>query len=120
MRKSVAGCNIGRIAKTQELLDFCGEHGITAATELKDSGRKWSIPMHAQKWCEISLCYRHGVTEVEQRIKMEIKRSDTQSSTKGRTEYFTGTVYIDPLFQANIPARSVGASVTFEHSARTA
>jgi quercetin dioxygenase-like cupin family protein len=51
---------------------------------------------------------------------MEIKRSGTQPSTKGRTEYFTGTVCIDPLFQANIPARSVGASVTFEHRARTA
>jgi quercetin dioxygenase-like cupin family protein len=49
---------------------------------------------------------------------MQIKRSGTQPSTKGRTEYFKGTVCIDPLFQANIPARSVGASVTFEHGAR--
>jgi len=35
-------------------------------------------------------------------------------------EYFTGNVRIDPLFQANAPARAVSASVTFEPGARTA
>ena len=52
--------------------------------------------------------------------KMDIKRSGSQPSTKGPAEYFTGTVRIDPLFQANDPARAVGASVTFEPGARTA
>jgi quercetin dioxygenase-like cupin family protein len=52
--------------------------------------------------------------------KMDIKRSGSQPSTKGSTEYFTGSVRIDPLFQANDPARAVGASVTFEPGARTA
>lgn len=33
-RKSVAGSNIGGIAETQEMLDFCGEHNITADIEL--------------------------------------------------------------------------------------
>jgi alcohol dehydrogenase (NADP+) len=33
-RKSVAGSVIGGIAETQELLDFCGEHGITADVEV--------------------------------------------------------------------------------------
>jgi quercetin dioxygenase-like cupin family protein len=51
---------------------------------------------------------------------MEIKRIGSQPSTKGSAEYFTGTVRIDPLFQANDPARAVGASVTFEPGARTA
>jgi quercetin dioxygenase-like cupin family protein len=51
---------------------------------------------------------------------MEIKRSGSQPSTKESSEYFTGIVRIDPLFQANDPARAVGASVTFEHGARTA
>ncbi len=51
---------------------------------------------------------------------MDIKRSGSQPSTKGTTEYFTGAVRIDPLFQAHDPARAVGASVTFEPSARTA
>jgi quercetin dioxygenase-like cupin family protein len=51
---------------------------------------------------------------------MEIIRNGSQPSSKGPDEYFTGTVRIDPLFPANAPARAVGASVTFEPSARTA
>ena len=51
---------------------------------------------------------------------MDIKRIGTQPSGKGAAEYFTGTVRIDPLFQANNPARAAGASVTFEPGARTA
>jgi uncharacterized zinc-type alcohol dehydrogenase-like protein len=33
-RRSVAGSNIGGVAETQEMLDFCGEHGIVADIEL--------------------------------------------------------------------------------------
>ena len=33
-RRSVAGSVIGGIAETQELLDFCGKHGITSAVEV--------------------------------------------------------------------------------------
>src|ERR1700736_3157914 len=51
---------------------------------------------------------------------MVIKRSGSLPSGKGPAEYFTGTVRIDPLFQANAPARAVGAGVTFEPGARTA
>ncbi len=51
---------------------------------------------------------------------MEIKRVGSQPSTKGSAEYFTGSVRVDPLFQANEPARVAGASVTFEPGARTA
>ena len=51
---------------------------------------------------------------------MQIKRSGSQPSGKGPTEYFTGSVRIDPLFQATEAARAVGASVTFEPGARTA
>ena len=51
---------------------------------------------------------------------MDIKRSGSQPSNKGPTEHFTGTVRIDPLFQANDPARALGVSVTFEPGARTA
>jgi quercetin dioxygenase-like cupin family protein len=51
---------------------------------------------------------------------MDIKRSGSQPSTKGSAGYFTGAVRIDPLFQANEPARAGGASVTFEPGARTA
>jgi quercetin dioxygenase-like cupin family protein len=39
---------------------------------------------------------------------------------KGPEDWFTGTVRIDPLFDAQDPARAAGASVTFEPGARTA
>ena len=51
---------------------------------------------------------------------MDIKRGGSQPSGKGPVEYFTGTVRIDPLFQAPDPARVACASVTFEPGARTA
>jgi len=51
---------------------------------------------------------------------MDIKRSGSQPSGKGQAEYFTGTVRIDPLFEAPDPARVLGAHVTFEPGARTA
>jgi len=51
---------------------------------------------------------------------MEIKRNGSQPSGKGQAEYFTGNVRIDPLHQANQPARSGIVSVTFEPGARTA
>src|SRR5437870_803182 len=51
---------------------------------------------------------------------MEIKRSGSQPSTKGPSGWFTGTVRIDPLFDAPEPARVRSASVTFEPGARTA
>ena len=51
---------------------------------------------------------------------MNIRRTGSQHSTKGLTDYFTGSVRIDPLFQANNPTRAVGASVTFEPGSRTA
>lgn len=51
---------------------------------------------------------------------MQIKRLGSQPSDKGPREWFTGTVRVDPLFQADDPARATGASVTFEPGARTA
>jgi quercetin dioxygenase-like cupin family protein len=51
---------------------------------------------------------------------MEITRSGSQPSGRGPTEYFTGAVRIDPLFEAPDPARVRAASVTFEPGARTA
>jgi len=51
---------------------------------------------------------------------MQITRNDTRPSTKGPEQTFTGSVRIDPLFQAPDPARTFGAAVTFEPGARTA
>ena len=51
---------------------------------------------------------------------MDIQRVGSQASMKGPSEWFTGTVRIDPLFQAPDPALVQSASVTFEPGARTA
>lgn len=51
---------------------------------------------------------------------LRITRAGTQASTKGPAEWFTGVVRVDPLFSATPPARTSGASVTFEPGARTA
>ena len=51
---------------------------------------------------------------------MEITRAGARPSGRGPADYFTGTVRVDPLFEAPDPARVVGASVTFEPGARTA
>lgn len=51
---------------------------------------------------------------------MEIIRAGTKPSGKGPTDYFTGTVRIDPLFNPHDAERVQGAQVTFEPGARTA
>jgi quercetin dioxygenase-like cupin family protein len=51
---------------------------------------------------------------------MEIKRIDSQPTRKGPTEWFTGSVRIQSMFESPEPARARGASVTFEPGARTA
>jgi quercetin dioxygenase-like cupin family protein len=51
---------------------------------------------------------------------MKITRSGSQPSRQAPAEYFTGSVHIDPLFPANAPSRTSGASVTFEPGARSA
>ena len=50
---------------------------------------------------------------------MKITRVGSQPSGKGPTDWFTGTVRVDPLFQAPDPALVSGACVTFEPGART-
>jgi quercetin dioxygenase-like cupin family protein len=50
---------------------------------------------------------------------MQITKAGTQPSTIGPADWFTGTVRIDPLFQAPDPALVAGAQVTFEPGART-
>ena len=66
---------------------------------------------------------RGRIVETHPRRKgkgMDIKRAGSQASAKGPSDWFTGTVRIDPLFQAPDPAQVQGASVTFEPGARTA
>lgn len=51
---------------------------------------------------------------------MDIRRPGSQPSGKGPSDWFTGTVRLDPLFPARDPARAAGNTVTFEPGARTA
>jgi quercetin dioxygenase-like cupin family protein len=51
---------------------------------------------------------------------MEIQRAGSKPSGVGPADWFTGSVRIDPLFQAPDPAMVAGAAVTFEPGARTA
>lgn len=60
------------------------------------------------------------MADQHQHTNMNIQRAGSQPSQKGPAEWFTGEVRIDPLFQAQPPARGAGASVTFEPGARTA
>lgn len=50
---------------------------------------------------------------------MKIVRNGTKPSIKGPAAWFTGSVRIDSLFQAEEEGRSGGAIVTFEPGART-
>ncbi|RFB80743.1 (R)-mandelonitrile lyase [Methylovirgula sp. 4M-Z18] len=51
---------------------------------------------------------------------MEIMRAGSRPSAKGPTDWFTGTVRVDPLLNPYAPERAQGAHVTFEPGARTA
>ena len=51
---------------------------------------------------------------------MKIQRAGSQPSAKGPSEWFTGTVRIDPLYAVEAPSIMAGNTVTFEPGARTA
>lgn len=53
-------------------------------------------------------------------MDIAIKRNGSRPSQNGAEDWFTGKVRIDPLFQAEAPARAGAAQVTFEPGARTA
>ena len=51
---------------------------------------------------------------------MELVRAGEQASIQGRTEYFTGVVWLDRIVQASPPARVRAIRVSFSPGARTA
>lgn len=51
---------------------------------------------------------------------MDIVRAGSKPSGKGSSDWFTGTVRVDPLFNSFDPERTQGGLVTFEPGARTA
>jgi quercetin dioxygenase-like cupin family protein len=62
----------------------------------------------------------HAQTDTGAGQGLGIARAGTQPSSKGPAANFTGSVRVDPLFQAKAPARTSGAYVTFEPGARSA
>ena len=58
--------------------------------------------------------------EKKQMQTIQITRKGSQPASQGTTEYFTGSVRVEPLFSVLEPSRSAGARVTFEPGARTA
>jgi 4-carboxymuconolactone decarboxylase len=51
---------------------------------------------------------------------ISITRTGSQPSRSGPAENFSGSVGVDPMFEANAPARTTGALVTFRPGARSA
>lgn len=51
---------------------------------------------------------------------MEIHKAGVRPTRQGRKEYFTGTVWQDPVIEAPAPARVMALRVAFEPGARTA
>jgi len=80
---------------------------------LKILGASAALPVIIRVRADAGLIEKTG-------FNMEIKKVGSQASSKGPVEWFTGTVRLDPLFQAHPPARAAAASVTFEPGARTA
>jgi quercetin dioxygenase-like cupin family protein len=56
---------------------------------------------------------------IARRRSLEIMRAG-RPSMKGPSDWFTGQVRVDPLFNEHAPERVQGVSVTFEPGARTA
>jgi uncharacterized zinc-type alcohol dehydrogenase-like protein len=54
-RKVLAGSLIGGIAETQEVLDFCAEHGITCDIEMLDIRQINEAFAHDRRRCEVPL-----------------------------------------------------------------
>jgi hypothetical protein len=113
-----AGCEIMRAEKasgtvragrTERALPLPKSHANSAATHAERN----SLPYEQSE----------NISRLRLNIRtlpMDIQRSGSQPSTPGPTEYFTGTICIDPLFQALEPAHAFSVSVTFEPCARTA
>ena len=84
-RKAVAGSLIGGIAETQEMLDFCGEHGITSDIEvigIQDINDAYRA--HAEERREIPLRDRHGQLELANSSSSRTRRPHLFASRTGQ------------------------------------
>ena len=77
-RRSLAGSLIGGITETQEMLDFCAEHGITSDVEM--------IPIQ-----EIDLAYERMLkSDVKYRFVIDMASIDSPSQNADRTATANG------------------------------
>src|SRR6059036_2859996 len=67
-----------------------------------------------------SRSYALSAASGKQSETITITRSGSQPSRQAPAQYFTGSVRIDPLFQAKDPSYTSGSYVTFEPGARSA
>jgi quercetin dioxygenase-like cupin family protein len=79
-----------------------------------------SAPAHASEATAASGAGGHPAVLHEDAPTIAITRSGSQPSRQAPAQYFTGSVRIDPLFQAKDPSRTSGSYVTFEPGARSA
>ncbi|RJG23435.1 (R)-mandelonitrile lyase [Massilia cavernae] len=70
----------------------------------------------------IALCVMASapVAADAQEKAFDISHNGTRPSSSGPAQDFTGSVRVDPLFQAHKPSRTAAAYVTFEPGARSA
>src|SRR5580692_12547311 len=61
-----------------------------------------------------------GAASAQDSQAIKIIRRGSRPSRQGPNDNFTGSVRVDPLWQAYAPARASGSLVTFEPGARTA
>jgi len=81
-------------------------------------------PSHPSQTSDHPLCLLPGGNEIATtpaaRPEITVTRAAVQPSMAGAAASFTGSVRIDAHFQAPLPARIGGATVTFAPGARTA
>jgi quercetin dioxygenase-like cupin family protein len=74
--------------------------------------------MHKLKATTVSVALMAAASAHAQ--TMTISPNGSRPSARGATEYFTGSVIVDPLFGANDHMHATGGNVTFERGARSA
>ncbi len=72
-RRSLSGSNIGDITETQEMLDFCGEHNITADVEV--------IPIQ-----KVNEAYERLLkSDVKYRFSIDMSSLKSETAPEGRS-----------------------------------
>jgi quercetin dioxygenase-like cupin family protein len=106
--------------ESRQIVEILGSHFISLSNKSMSILVSNRGKTNLLDWMPRTADDRRLPTSSEQRQDMDIKRSGTRPSGKGPTDYFTGTVRIDPLNIPPDPARVSMALVTFEPGARTA